>query len=59
MSRTLTAKDRSSLLRLASSLPKGDAFRRSILSGLSKVSSDEINVTGSGRDEWAEKVSRW
>ena len=56
MSLTLTAKDRSSLLRLASSLPKGDAFRRSILSGLSKVSSDEINVTGSGRDEWAEKV---
>lgn len=35
-SRTLTASDRSSLIRLASSLPKGDEMRRAILAGLSK-----------------------
>lgn len=34
ISRTLTARDRSSLIRLASSLPVGSKERRSILSGL-------------------------
>jgi len=37
--RYLRASDRSSLIRLASSLPKGDAMRRSIIAGLSKSSS--------------------
>ena len=36
MSRTLTASDRSSLIRLASTLPAGSAERKAILAGLSK-----------------------
>ena len=38
MSRTLTAQDRSSLIRLASSLPSGSPERKAILAGLSKTS---------------------
>jgi len=38
MSRTLTASDRKVLIRLASSLPKGDKSRRAILAGLAKTS---------------------
>jgi len=38
MSRTLTAQDRSSLIRLASSLPSGSPERKAILAGLAKVS---------------------
>ena len=34
MSRSLTASDRSSLIRLASSLPKGSPERKAILAGL-------------------------
>jgi len=34
MTRTLTAADRSALIRLASALPAGSAERRAILSGL-------------------------
>ncbi len=41
MSRTLTASDRSALIRLASTLPAGSAERRAILAGLSKVSFKE------------------
>ena len=37
MSRKLTASDRKSLIRLASSLPKGSDERRAILSGLKKA----------------------
>ena len=36
-SRRVTASDRSSLIRLASSLPKGDENRRAILAGLRKL----------------------
>ena len=36
MSRTLTAADRSALIRLASTLPAGSEERRAILAGLSK-----------------------
>ena len=36
MSRTLTAADRSALIRLASTMPAGSAERRAILAGLSK-----------------------
>lgn len=43
MSRSLTAQDRSSLIRLASSLPKGSPERKAILAGLSKVSSPRSN----------------
>ena len=38
MSRTLTAQDRSSLIRLASDLPKGSPERKAILAGLKKAS---------------------
>ncbi len=34
--RTLTASDRDSLIKLASSLPKGDETRKAILTGLSQ-----------------------
>jgi len=37
MSRTLTASDRSALIRLASTLPVGSEERKAILNGLSKV----------------------
>jgi hypothetical protein len=37
MSRTLTAQDRSTLIKLASSLPKGDTARRATLAGLGKT----------------------
>ena len=40
MSRTLTAADRSALIRLASTLPAGSAERRAILAGLSKQAGD-------------------
>ena len=36
--KSLTASDRKSLIRLASSLPKGDKSRRSILNGLKSAS---------------------
>ena len=36
MSRTLTASDRSALIRLASTLPAGSEERKAILAGLSK-----------------------
>lgn len=38
MSRTLTAQDRSSLIRLAKDLPVGSSERKAILAGLSKTS---------------------
>ena len=38
MSRSLTASDRSALIKLASSLPKGSPERRTILAGLVKTS---------------------
>lgn len=41
MSRTLTAQDRSSLIRLASSLPSGSPERKAILAALSRVSSSQ------------------
>lgn len=37
MSRTLTAADRSALIRLASTMPKGDTTRRAILAGLERI----------------------
>ena len=43
MSRTLTASDRSSLIRLASSLPVGSAERKAILAGLSKVAMEHAS----------------
>jgi hypothetical protein len=36
MSRTLTASERSALIRQASALPKGSAERRAILAGITK-----------------------
>jgi hypothetical protein len=39
MSRSLTASDRSALIRLASTMPAGSVERRAILAGLSKTAS--------------------
>lgn len=46
MARTLTASDRATLIRVASSLPKGDTTRRAILAGLSqaRTASDDWKV---------------
>jgi len=44
MSRTLTAQDRSSLIRLASDLPKGSPERKAILAGLAKVAGQKTPV---------------
>lgn len=38
--KSITAADRSNLIKLASSLPVGDEMRRSILSGIQKVATD-------------------
>lgn len=43
MSRTLTSQDRSTLIRLASTLPSGSIERRAILSGLGKTSSSTMD----------------
>jgi len=44
--KSLTAADRKSLVRLASSLPKGDKSRRAILAGLSKVAAKKVVLEG-------------
>jgi hypothetical protein len=52
MTRTLTATDRSALIRLASSLPVGSPERRVVLAGLDKVAEDgdeEKDSGGSGK----------
>ena len=46
MPRRLTASDRTSLIRLASSLEKGSEERRAILSGLKKLA-NRLNGDGS------------
>lgn len=48
MSRTLTASDRSSLIRLASAMPAGSAERKAILAGLSRLSWSESIKKASG-----------
>ena len=40
----ITASDRKSLIRLASSLPKGDKSRRAILAGLKKTATDKLTL---------------
>ena len=45
MSRTLTASDRSSLIRLASTLPKGSPERKAILNGLAKLAAPRRRAT--------------
>ena len=44
MSRTLTAADRSSLIRLASTMEKGSPERKAILAGLSKKGLDMVDA---------------
>jgi hypothetical protein len=44
MSRTLTASDRSALIRLASTLPKGSDERKAILAGLRKRAEDYLDT---------------
>ena len=54
MSRSLTASDRASLIKLASSLPKGSPERKAILAGLVKTSSDELDldlITGGDKEK--------
>jgi len=46
MSRTLTAADRSALIRLASTLPAGSAERKAILAGLSKSAATRYDHNG-------------
>ncbi len=52
MPRTLSASDRASLIRLASSLPKGSPERRAILASLSLTANKDLvpcpNCMGSG-----------
>lgn len=49
MPRSLTAQDRSSLIRLASALPKGSPERKAILAGLSKVSAESFEEAVRGK----------
>ena len=53
----ITASDKASLLRLASSLPAGDETRRAILAGLQRVSAEEkVKVLNeNGREVWVSK----
>lgn len=44
--KNLTATDRKSLIRLASSLPAGDKSRRAIIAGLDKVAAKRIVLEG-------------
>jgi len=44
--KNLTASDKKTLIRLASSLPKGDKSRRAILAGLSKVAAKKVVLEG-------------
>ena len=45
MSRTLTASDRSALIRLASALPAGSPERKAILAGLEKSAAEKMLYT--------------
>ena len=54
MPRSLTASDRSALIKLASSLPKGSPEKKAILAGLVKTSSDELDldlITGGDKEK--------
>lgn len=42
--KNITASDRKSLIRLASSLPKGDKSRRAILAGLNKTAAKKLTL---------------
>jgi len=53
MSRTLTAADRSALIRLASTLPAGSAERRAILAGLSKSAARPLSPVWFGEQREA------
>ena len=54
MSRTLTAADRSALIRLASTMPKGSDERRAILKGLDKFA--RSFRTPEDKMEWVEEA---
>lgn len=54
MPRTLSASDRSTLIKLASSLPKGSPEKKAILAGLGKLSQDSLDldlVTGGDKEK--------
>jgi len=49
MPRSLTAADRTALIKFATSLPKGDEGRRAILAGLAKTAKRDWDNTGKGK----------
>jgi hypothetical protein len=51
----LTASDRSAMIRLASSLPKGSDERRAILAGLKKTASGSL---GDYLQEWLKEIGK-
>ena len=55
MSRTLTASDRSALIRLASTLPAGSAERKAILAGLTSTAKQAS--CSSGTNEYSSQYS--
>ena len=60
MSRTLTAADRSALIRLASALPTGSEERRAILAGLSNKTASRSNwvyIFGEARQQFIREVA--
>ncbi len=58
MSRSLTAQDRSSLIKLASDLPKGSPERKAILAGLTSRTATGSTVLNQFVDGIARKVAQ-
>jgi hypothetical protein len=52
----VSKKDFQQLVRLASELPKGDPLKRGILASLKSGTGDTLNISGSERELWADKV---
>ncbi len=61
MTRTLTASDRRSLIRMASTLPVGSPERKAILAGLSKKASGskEARYRSWGKSTSADVMNNW
>jgi len=57
MPRSLTAADRTALIKLATSLPKGDEDRRAILAGLAKTAKRDWDNTGKGKPDKSHSFS--
>ena len=61
MSRSFTASDRSSLLRLASMMPKGSEERKTLLAGLRRVATTkwETNKREFSEGPWDPELSKY